>query len=98
MSRTLLKSSGATPVPKVCYSPEFRCALAGISRHGSGRAGLQPRRKKDFLIIPVCRAPRSPDASGLRGGQDEQRTAAANSAGLKPRPSGNIRPNNEGRR
>ena len=34
--------------------------LARTSQHGSGRAGLQPRRYKAFLIIPVSRAPRSP--------------------------------------
>jgi len=60
---------------------------AWISQHRSGRAGLQPRRYKAFLIIPVSRAPRSPDASGLRGARDEERVRAAISAGLKPRPS-----------
>ena len=30
--------------------------LARTSQHGSGRAGLQPRRYKAFLIIPVSRA------------------------------------------
>jgi hypothetical protein len=62
--------------------------LTRISRHGSGRAGLQPRRYKPFLIIPVPRAPRSPSADGLRGARDQQRAGAAISAGLKPRPSG----------
>jgi hypothetical protein len=45
--------------------------LARISHHGSGRAGLQPRRYKAFLIIPVSRAPRSPAPAGLRGARDE---------------------------
>jgi hypothetical protein len=34
--------------------------VARISHHGSGRAGLQPRRYRAFLIIAVSRAPRSP--------------------------------------
>jgi len=63
-------------------------ALARISRHGSGRAGLQPRRYKAFLIILVSRAPRSPALAGLRGARDQQRAGAAIPAGLKPRPSG----------
>ena len=62
--------------------------LARISHHGSGRAGLQPRRYKAFLIIPLSRAPRSPAPAGLRGARDQQRAGAAISAGLKPRPSG----------
>jgi hypothetical protein len=61
--------------------------LARISHHGSGRAGLQPRRYKAFLIVPVSRAPRSPSADGLRGARDQQRAGVAISAGLKPRPS-----------
>jgi hypothetical protein len=66
----------------------LQSGLARISRHGSGRAGLQPRRYKAFLIIPLSRAPRSPSADGLRGARDQQRVGAAISAGLKPRPSG----------
>ena len=62
--------------------------LARISHHGSGRAGLQPRRHKAFLIIAVSRAPRSPAGAGLRGARDQQRGRAAISAGLKPRPFG----------
>jgi hypothetical protein len=62
--------------------------LARISHHGSGRAGLQPRRYKAFLIIPGSRAPRSPAVAGLRGARDIQRVGASISAGLKPRPSG----------
>jgi hypothetical protein len=62
--------------------------LGRTSHHGSGRAGLQPRRYKAFLIIPPCRAPRSPAPAGLRGARDQQRAGAAISAGLKPRPSG----------
>jgi len=65
--------------------------LARTSQHGSGRAGLQPRRYKAFLIIPVSRAPRSPSADGLRGARDQQRAGAAIPAGLKPRPSGSPR-------
>ena len=34
-------------------------ALVLDSTHASGRAGLQPRRYKAFLIIPVSRASRS---------------------------------------
>ena len=41
--------------------------LAWISHHGSGRAGLQPRRYKAFLIIPVSRAPRSLQPQAARG-------------------------------
>ena len=90
------------PAPVILRSPPFLLAcdegsrrfpckigrLARISHHGSGRAGLQPRRYKAFLIIPVFPAPRSPSADGLRGARDQQRAGAAISAGLKPRPSG----------
>jgi hypothetical protein len=69
-------------------SPAKMPTIARISHHGSGRAGLQPRRYKAFLIIPVSRAPRSPSADGLRGARDQQRAGAAISAGLKPHPSG----------
>jgi hypothetical protein len=34
-------------------------ALTRISHQGSGRAGLQPRRYKAFLIIPASRVPSS---------------------------------------
>ena len=61
---------------------------ARISHHESGRAGLQPRRYKAFLIIAVSLAPRSPAPAGLRGARDQQKAGAAISAGLKPRPSG----------
>jgi hypothetical protein len=46
--------------PNVVRWFQFPTALACISHHGSGRAGLQPRRYKAFLITPVSRAPRSP--------------------------------------
>ena len=61
--------------------------LARISHHGSGRAGLQPRRYKAFLIVPLPRAPRSPAGAGLRGARGQRRAGTASSAGLKPRPS-----------
>jgi hypothetical protein len=81
------------PVRRLTDIPDasrFSCrkCLARISHHRSGRAGLQPRRYKAFLIVPVSRAPRSPSADGLRGARDQQRAGAAISAGLKPRPSG----------
>src|SRR5271157_1477293 len=65
-----------------------RAQITRISHHGSGRAGLQPRRYKALMIIPLSRAPRSPAPAGLRGARDQQRAGAAISAGLKPRPSG----------
>ncbi|MGA9057408.1 MAG: hypothetical protein WB763_12960, partial [Terriglobia bacterium] len=72
------------------FPNEFRVVAefdpARISHHGSGRAGLQPRRYKAFLIIPVSRAPRSPSADGQRGARDQQRAGAAIPAGLKPPP------------
>ncbi len=37
--------------------------------HGIGRAGLQPRRYKAFLIIPVLRAPRSLRLQAARGAE-----------------------------
>jgi len=61
--------------------------LAHISHHGSGRAGLQPRRYKAFLIIPLPRAPRSPSADGLRG-HGPKEGGDREFGGLKPRPSG----------
>ena len=66
----------------------LRSGLAGISHHGCGRAGLQPRRYEAFLIISVSRAPRSPAGAGLRGAREQQRGGGVISAGLKPRPSG----------
>ena len=64
-----LESRIANPEPAIPSSQSPAC----ISHHGSGRAALQPRRYKAFLIIPVSRAPRSPSADGLRGAQDQQR-------------------------
>jgi hypothetical protein len=38
----------------------LKATLARISHHGFGRAGLQPRRYKAFVIILVSRALQSP--------------------------------------
>jgi hypothetical protein len=93
---TLRYQRGPTLVP--CPLVSLRAAtaqivpalLARISHHGSGRAGLQPRLYKAFLIIPASRTPRSPAPAGLRGVRDQQRAGAAIPAGLKPRPSGSL--------
>jgi hypothetical protein len=45
----------------------LRNPLARICHHGSGRAGLQPRRYEAFLIIAVSRAPRSLRPQAARG-------------------------------
>ena len=51
----------------VIKTVELQYPLARISHHDFGRAGLQPRRWRAFLIIPVSRAPRSLRLQAARG-------------------------------
>jgi hypothetical protein len=60
-------------LPAAARPPSRLAELRRISHQGSGRAGLQPRRYKAFLINPVPRAPRSPASAGLRGARDQLR-------------------------
>ena len=64
------------------FSPDFSPRL-----DAAGRAGLQPRRLRAFLIIPVSRAPRSLRLQAARGAGHGNNQKGPLTAGLKPRPS-----------
>jgi cbb3-type cytochrome oxidase cytochrome c subunit len=61
--------------------------LIRISDDGFGRAGLQPRQYRPFLIIPVSRSLRSLRPQAAQGAGQKSESGDAVSAGLKPRPS-----------
>ena len=49
-----------------------QAGIAGISHQGVGRAGLQPRRNRTFLVIPASRAPSRSSARVARGARQRE--------------------------